>query len=215
MADYKSREIVIVLGRTGQGKSIWTRYFCKPFKRVFASDILQDFNAEYVSATQLIEMHDKHLLFPENDLRIATSNPEDLDLLGSIAFVYGKAWLVIEEAGFYFAAGSKAPTWMREAAFLGRHRELSILITAQRPTSIPTDLRSQASRIVCFNQLERNDVGWLDSYFGDRVDEIGDLEELECLDATAKEIVRYKIDPLKDDKKDHQEPLKNQEIFNI
>lgn len=197
-SQHKKREIVIVLGRTGQGKSIWTRSFCRGFKRVFASDILQDFNASYVTANQLLELHDSQKLH-NSDFRIATSDPDDLDLLGSVAFLYGHAWLVIEEAGFYFPAGSRAPAWMREAAFLGRHRELSILITAQRPTSIPTDLRSQASRVICFNQLEKNDINWLDTYFGERMEEIGELQELECLDATAKEVTRYKIDPRKDD----------------
>lgn len=211
---HRKREIVIVLGRTGQGKSIWTRSFCRGFKRVFASDILQDFNASYVTANQLLELHDSQKLFNAN-FRIGTSDPDDLDLLGSMAFLYGRAWLVIEEAGFYFPAGSRAPAWMREAAFLGRHRELSILITAQRPTSIPTDLRSQASRVICFNQLEKNDINWLDTYFGELMDEIGELEELECLDATAKEVTRYKIDPSKDDLASNDPTDKRQGLLDI
>lgn len=206
MGDFKEREIIIVLGRTGQGKSIWTRYYCKNLKRVFASDLLHDFRGDYIDNKSLIKIHDDHVINKDLNFRLVTSEADDLELLGSIAFLNGSCHLVMEEMGFYFPPGSRAPAWMREAAFLGRHQELSLIMTAQRPTSIPTDLRSQASRIICFNQLEKSDIGWLSSYFGDRMEEISELSELECLDATAKGVDRYKIDWRLDDKQPKIKP---------
>lgn len=198
---YKKRDVIIVLGRTGMGKSIWTRIFMRSKTRVFASDLLTDFNADYLSEDELLGLHDDGYFDRGKNFRVATSHADDLETLGCVAFVHGKAWLLIEEAGFYFDAGARAPKWMKNAVFLGRHQELSIIITAQRPTSIPVDMRSQASRIICFNQHETNDVKWLDSYFGERSEEIADLKELECLDATSKEITRYFITPEADDKR--------------
>ena len=215
MNDYKSREIVMVIGRTGQGKSIWTRIYSKPFKRVFAFDPLREFRANYVTEEGLIKLHDESLLSADHNMRIGVSDIDSIDLLGSLAFVHGNAWLIIEEGGFIFPNGSRSPNWLREACFLGRHRELNILITAQRPTSIPVDLRSQASRVICFNQREQNDMKWLDSYYGDRTDEILSLEPLECLDATSQEIARYKIDPKMDDKMEiiEENPEENSSAF--
>jgi hypothetical protein len=205
MTKYKSREIIFVLGRTGQGKSIWTRIFMQDKKRVFASDLLKDFRCTYIDEKELLNMHDDGLFASPNKFRVGISNPDELEAVGCLAFIHGQAWLMIEEAGFYFASGAKAPVWMRNAAFLGRHQELNIIITAQRPTSIPIDMRSQASRVICFSQREKNDVAWLGSYFGDYMDAIPDLQELECLDATSSEIVRYKINPEDDDKIEHIE----------
>lgn len=209
MPDFKEREIIIVLGKTGQGKSIWTRYYCKNLPRVFASDLLQDFRANYVTRDALIKLHYDQIINDDSKFRIATYEADDLSLLGSIAFLQGTCHLVMEEMGFYFEPGSRAPSWMREAAFLGRHRELSLILTAQRPTSIPTDLRSQASRIICFNQIEKSDIGWLSSYFGERMDEISELAPLECLDATASGIDRYKIDWRLDDKQQETQQEKS------
>ena len=193
------REIVIVLGRTGQGKSVWTRQFLKHKSRIFVFDPLMDVRAKYGSQKDLLDIYDAGELVG-GKIRLGISSPDDVELLSAISFIAGDAWLVIEEASFLFPPGGRAPEWLREPIFLGRHRRLSILITAQRPTSIPVDLRSQASRIVCFSQHERRDTQWLDSYFLDRADQISDLSMLECLDVDCSGISRYSIDYTADDK---------------
>lgn len=173
------------------GKSMWTRQFLRDKKRLFVFDPLRDIVAEYRDVDDIPE--------DEGDdrrrFRYGITNPDDVPVLASKAFVTGKCYLVIEEAALMFPAGSRSPDWMRECTFLGRHQELSIVITAQRPTSIPVDMRSQCSRLVCFSQHERNDIGWLDSYYGDRSEEIPDLSALECLDYEKGEVGRYRIDP--------------------
>ena len=196
------RDIVIVLGRTGQGKSVWTRQFLKHKPRIFVFDPLMDIRAEYVTQKDLLDIYDAGGL-ADGKIRLGISSPDDVELLSAISFIAGNAWLVIEEASFLFPPGGRAPEWLREPIFLGRHRRLSILITAQRPTSIPVDLRSQASRIVCFSQHERRDTQWLDSYFEDQADQISDLKPLECLDVDGSGISRYSIDPADDDKNTH------------
>ena len=193
------REIVIVLGRTGQGKSVWTRQFLKHKPRIFVFDPLMDVRAEYVTQKDLLDIYDTGDL-SNGDFRLGVASPEYVELLSAISFIAGDAWLVIEEASFLFPPGGRAPEWLREPIFLGRHRRLSILITAQRPTSIPVDLRSQASRIVCFSQHERRDTHWLDSYFLDQAEQISNLEPLECLDTDGSGISRYFIEYASDDK---------------
>lgn len=199
----KKREVIIVLGRTGQGKSIWSRQFLSDKKRLLAYDPLQDVNVDYLSTPDLIKFAEgiqaqqgRRALA---QFRLGTQNFEDAPLLDSCAFSLGNCWLFLEEASVIFPSRSVSPEWIRKSIFLGRHRSLSMLVTAQRPTSIPVDLRSQASRIICFSQHEKNDVQWMQSYFGDESDMIGQLEPLECLDATATEVKRYKIDPKNDD----------------
>jgi hypothetical protein len=105
----------------------------------------------------------------------------------------GDCLLVVEEAGFIWNKGERIPDWLREIVFLGRHKNVSLAITAQRAAYIPIDLRSQANRLVSFWQTELVDVGWLESYLNDRVNEIPTLPKYVCLDAEDNKISRYKI----------------------
>ena len=205
----QNREIVLVMGRTGMGKSIWTRSYCKNKKRIFAYDPLMELNVNYVDRRELINLHDSGLLSSDNPhaVRIGVTNEEDLEVLAALAFLHGDAHLVIEEAGILFPPGARAPSWMRDAVFIGRHRRLSLLITAQRPTSIPVDMRSQASRVVCFSQREQRDMGWLEEFYGEQSQDVPSLGVFECLDSDSAGVKRYKIDVKNDDKK----PLQNSE----
>lgn len=201
----KKREIILVLGRTGQGKSVWSRQFLEDKNRLFAYDPLREVNVDYLDTKQLIDFSEGNYFSDGADkprnFRVGTSNVDDAPLLDSCAYLYGQCWLFLEEASVIFNTNSRSPEWIRNTIFLGRHRNLSMIVTAQRPTSIPVDLRSQASRIICFSQHEKNDVGWLANYYGDRTDEISELKPLECLDADHRSVTRYSIDPKNDDVK--------------
>jgi len=197
----KKREVVIVLGRTGQGKSIWSRQFMHDKKRLLVYDPLMEANVDYLSTAKLIEFAEVHPDKRDKNFRYGTANPDDVPLLDSCAYGYGDCWLFLEEASVVFPSNSRSPEWIRNSIFLGRHRNLSMIITAQRPTSIPVDLRSQASRIICFSQHEKNDVSWLGNYFGEQTLLISELQPLECLDSDGRNIKKYDINPKKDDQK--------------
>lgn len=198
---HKKREVIIVLGRTGMGKSIWCRQFLKDKSRLFVYDPIMEINCSYLKTNQLITLAEIEKKESMRKFRVGTTNTDDVPLLTSCAYEYGNCWLSLEEASVVFNAGTRSPDWIRDAIFLGRHRNMSMLVTAQRPTSIPVDLRSQASRIVCFSQHEKNDVGWLRNYFNDQVETISTLPELTCLDSDGRSVERYTIDPKEDDRK--------------
>lgn len=199
----KKRDIILVLGRTGQGKSVWTRTFLKPQRRLFAYDPLMETNVSYYDTQKLLSYYDKIEKRRELNgrLRIGARHFDDVPLLNSSAYLSQNCWLSLEEASVVFEGNHRCPDWIRDSIFIGRHVNLSILVTAQRPTSIPVDLRSQASRVVCFNQHEKKDVSWLENFFGERIDEIPTLKPLECLDGTnCEDVKKYFIDVKNDDK---------------
>ena len=200
MTEIKKRDIILDMGRTGMGKSIWLRSFLKGRKRIFAFDPLGDLNVNYLSKSELIDLYDNGGLREEN-CRVGIRDPDNLELLAAISFLSENNWLVIEEASYIFAPGARAPQWLRDPIFLGRHREISILMSAQRPTSMPVDIRSQASRVIAFSQHEMRDILWLEDYFGEDTWEIPGLRPLECLDYENKSVSRYSIDPKNDDRK--------------
>lgn len=191
----KNREVIIVLGKTGQGKSVWTRSYLLNKSRVFIFDPVREFPVEryFDSAQDLAEFVEHINEGLINNFRIGLSDIEHLDLLGNASFLVGNCFLGIEEAAFCFEMRQRSPQWLRDIIFLGRHRNVSLLMTAQRAVSIPIDLRSQASRAVSFAQNEGRDIDWLRDYFGNRVYEIPDLGILECLDSFEGEVNRYKL----------------------
>lgn len=190
-----TREVVIVLGKTGMGKSVMTRKLLQPIRRIFAFDPYRDMPGQYINSDILLELYDSGKLHSNNNFFYITDNSDDVELFGSIAYLSGHCALAIEEMGFLFNSHDAIPGWMREMVFGGRHRFVSLYVVAQRAVSIPIDLRSQATRLISFAQHEGADVNWLKNYFGTRVEEIPHLNVLECLDSYRNTIAKYKVTP--------------------
>lgn len=186
------REIIIVLGKTGQGKSVWTRKFLESKTRLFMFDPLMDVNCEYLDEHGLLHKFDNQEY--KDSFRVGIYNSEELPLIGSMAFLTRNCILGIEECAVAFPYGNNSvEQWLREIVFLGRHREVSLILTAQRAQSIPIVVRSQATRIVSYCQQEGTDMRWLQDYFGAEANFISSLPKYYCMDAQNGTISTYTI----------------------
>ena len=191
----KPRSIIVVLGKTGYGKSTWTWEYLKHEPRVFCYDPLHDApNMVWMDGQGLVEWHDA---ISENvrvvKHRIATDDEQSLDTFGHMAFLRGDCIFAVEEAALVWDQGERIGGWTKNIVFLGRHRNVSLLVTAQRAASIPIALRSQATRLVSFAQTEGDDLRWLQGFFGERVKELSQLPPFQCLDSNRGEISQYGI----------------------
>lgn len=201
MNEYKPREIIIVLGKTGYGKSRWTWEYLSGEPRVFCYDPMHDApNMRWMNADEVIRWHDMNPVPSEYDpqhpkryYRIATDDEDSRDTFGHLAFLRGNCIFAVEEASLVFEQGERISGWCKNIVFVGRHRNVSLLVTAQRAASIPIALRSQASRVVSFGQHEGDDLRWLKGFYGDAISELPLLPRLACLDSTEGEITRYSI----------------------
>jgi hypothetical protein len=183
-------EVVIVLGRRGQGKSTWTKRYVLGVPRLAVWDPKRSYAVEYPD--------DLAAWFEANEqtprYRIGHFLNEHQETLGSIAFAKQDTCLVLEECAFVFNPKKELDEWARECIYLGRERGVSIVAVAQRPKSIHIGLRSQATRIICFNQHELSDVDWItESFDFTDFEQIRTLNHLECLDITAHEVKRYTL----------------------
>lgn len=79
----------------------------------------------------------------------------------------GNCVLCIDEVPLYFRNKSEPPQEFVEAVTHGRHKNVSLVLIAQRPIAFPILMRSQASTIYAFRTNEPRDVVWLRDFAGD------------------------------------------------
>lgn len=184
------REIIIVLGRTGQGKTTWVKRYIQGVSRLAVWDPKRSYPVEWPEDfAAWFEQHGTDARF-----RVGGFYDEDVETVGSIAYACQQTTLVLEECAFVFNPRQELPDWARECIYLGRERGVSVVAVAQRPKSIHIALRSQATRIICFNQREISDCEWIADSFGDiPLEAIPELEPLECLDIEANSVRRYRV----------------------
>lgn len=188
------RVVIIILGKTGYGKSTWLTKYLQGTERKFVFDPFRKFPAEYLTEEELISRHESGAFKETPKFSIGTHVINDLSLIGSIAFLNGNCSFVIEECGFAFFKGERIEEWLQEAIFLGRHQKLSLIFTAQRAASIPIELRSQAARFISFRQTEKNDVQWCRDYLGEEnFQKLPTLQKFECLDSDGESVTQYRI----------------------
>lgn len=178
-----SRAVVVVVGRTGSGKSFWSRQFSIGWCRRIVFDPFCSYpGASTVSDVDLIDLH-ATARDPAVDFAVQFSSPELLPLAADVAYSIGDCLLVVEELGVVLEGGRTMPEWLRRMILLGRHREISLLLIAQRAALIPTDARSQCSRFVSFAQSEYVDRDWLKKSFGPTIaGKISELKNYSCVD---------------------------------
>src|SRR5258708_6998537 len=138
------REVVLVCGVTGSGKTTWAREFTREFSRLFVYDIAASFKVDYVDSQTLAHFSES----PSKNFRLGCYSPYDTNVLTAAAYVVGNCWLVLEEISTLYNIGARIHGPLQEAVLLGRQRALSLLIISQRASYIPITLRSQASRII-------------------------------------------------------------------
>lgn len=125
----------------------------------------------------------RELLDPNKKFRIGTDDPDAVSTLANIAYVAQKTTLILEECAVFFRRGVALEPWAKRIVFMGRHTECSVVVLAQRASSVPIDIRSQALRVVSFNQQEKDDVLAICARLGNKYKEkIRQLDKLQCLD---------------------------------
>lgn len=191
----KVRSITLLLGKTGQGKSHFRRKLTEKTPRLFVFDpVMEDESVHYYgTGEELLDAFYNEDFNTGRKFRVGVHDPDLLDTLATCAYIVGECTIVVEECSIAFPSTTKISNAWRENIFLGRHRAVSIILTAQRAISVPIAVRSQATRCVSYAQHEDRDVDWLRAYFGNRTNEIPELEEHECLESEKGVIYRYKV----------------------
>jgi hypothetical protein len=189
------RDFLIVVGNQGMGKTVWTKQYLQGFARRFLYDPLAMYPGfDYAGLDRLdAEAADKH---SPDTFSIGSPYYDDIQIMGNLAYAWGRCTYAIEECGTIFRRGELIPQWARRLIFMGRFPAVNLVLVAQRAASIPIDIRSQANRIITFRQHEPDDLSALRSTFGlEQCRLLPTLETLECMDWHNGEISRYRVQP--------------------
>jgi len=195
------RDIILVMGMTGWGKSWWTKLYSKPQKRILVYDPTMTFPVhDYLPIADIIERVQESESETHKtgcNFNFGFVDPEELPSAAGLCYLTEHNLLVVEECATVFDKGlARLPEWGRRHCFTGRHQSCSILLVAQRPTYIPIDFRSQANRVITFCQHEGTDMDWLQDFFGgERMDKMLSLPKFTCFDWHNGQVSEYSIAP--------------------
>jgi DNA helicase HerA-like ATPase len=186
-ADIKppSREIALVFGKTGMGKSNYIKTYLSALKRVIILDPLDEYPAlEFQDINEMIDyLEGAEGMEEGNKSRkgfcVKSCNILHLEALGEIVDGMRDVTFIIEEAQRCLPASRQdLPDSLQRIIFLGRHFGRSLVVAAQRPSIVHIAARSQWTRIITFNLSEIGDVRWIEGTSGYDVQNEFDIRKL-------------------------------------
>ena len=172
------RDIVIVVGQTGCGKTTWARGMVKTLSRCLILDAsFGEFDAvTYPDFPSLVAAVDGKSFFR------AAYTPRQFEIpsMFDLARVLGRCHLVIEEADRL--DDPRVFPEYDEAISRGRHYGVSLTGISLYPAKLPAMLRRQATRVIAFRQIEPRDIDYLAEIIGPAADDLPDLAPFHYVD---------------------------------
>lgn len=189
-----NREIVLVMGLTGWGKSWWSKIYHRGFSRALVYDPAMSFDTLYLPMEEIVS-RSLDAENPPPTFSFGFNSADDIEAAGGLSFALGNNALFLEELATVFEKGqARMPEWAKRICFYGRHRSCSLVLIAQRPTYIPIDFRSQANRVISFCQHESADTDWLSDFFDkEKMSRLNTLEKFYCFDYHNGQVSEYSI----------------------
>ncbi len=165
------RDVVLICGQTGSGKSTYARSVVAGLARAIILDAgFREFEAVHLDSLDdlLSSVESRRGLDDlEAPFRVSyTPLTDEYNLCFRLASAVGNVTLVLEEADRF--AERDLPAY-EEIIARGRHRGVSILAIAPHPYNFPKNLRRQLTRVVSFRQVEESDLDYLADAVGDEI----------------------------------------------
>ena len=187
------REIILVVGKTGSGKTTWAKSLFAQTPRALLADAgFQEFPAlyfaEYPEFVHYARTQGAFSDFQSSPFRLSyvpfrwgyTPRIVEEPLIFDTAMELGNCVLFLEEADRF-----EDPRTLQEydeVISRGRHHGVSIVAVTPHPYGLPKDLRRQATRIIAFNQDEPGDLDYLAARMGDAAYTLPSLPRFTYLD---------------------------------
>lgn len=188
-ADLVNRNLIVsIFGRKGSGKTELSKKIAADFPRVIAVDTVAQYGPEdgfevYFGRDACAAAIVKAEKRDEFRISLRSDDTEDLLQLFRVIYEVTDILVLVDETPFY-ASPQKLPTELSLLVRYGRHRRISQVYIAQRPSEIHRSITAQSDIVVTFVQREKRDVAYL---MENGAEDIGATEQ------DIRELPKYKL----------------------
>jgi len=173
-------DIITIFGQRGSGKSELGRAISKLYPRLVVIDKLEEwtegdlitssFDAAADFLADTIKQKEFKLVFR---LDIETKNEKQQQVFNELLrLIYKRGketgenvCLLIEEVHFYCTSGH-SEEWLAKCLTVGRHANLAMIASSQRPAQVDKLLVSQAAHVFVGQLFEHRDIAYLKDTIG-------------------------------------------------
>lgn len=183
-------DCVLVMGRRGCGKSYLAKRIQDLWPRKVIIDSLNEYEGEGQAFYSFHEFSDEMLrlksLKQESFTLVYQFNPEDensaeiFEEILRTCFYFGNLQIVIEEIQLY-SSPHFLSKWLKNCLLIGRHQNLSLLFTTQRPGELNKTVLSQCSHIFCGQIIEGNDLRYIAGFLNQDAQKLSSIPERQFL----------------------------------
>ena len=172
---FESHHCVLIMGTRGCGKSTLAKNIQVMWPRRVVIDTLNEYDEnETTKIVYSFEEFTQELLYyndtnkPEFTLIYqfdpeSENSDEEFNQVMRVCYYLGNLQIVLEEVQEHSSVHS-LPHWLRQCLLKGRHQNISVLSTTQRPGELNKTLLSQSQHIFCGQIIEGNDLRYVSSF---------------------------------------------------
>jgi hypothetical protein len=172
-----TRRVIVIVGRTGTGKTTLAKSIMARHSRVIVLDPLEEYGGVVCRNMDEFFRYFSVLDSPETDpFRVSCrfETEGDIDTLFKAVWILRNVLFVVEEIDTFIRPREQLTPFM-QLIRRGRHRRINILGIGQRVPQFSIDLRAQFTTFVTFQQEEPGDIETLVKY-GFNLEEVNKLD---------------------------------------
>jgi len=186
---FSHQDVITILGRRGCGKSFLGKQIQKVFPRKFIFDLIElneyksdieiyNFN-QFSEFIQKVENEELKTFTAVIKFSIHDNKRYDVfDQMIKTLYHLGACTIVVEEVQNFIDPHNIGDNFSHSFT-TGRHRDLSIIMTTQRPSKMHKDALSQSTHIFCGNLTAKSDISHVADALNMKGDEIAQLDDCE------------------------------------
>ena len=170
------RQIIIVYGKTGTGKTSLAQKIIAEKKRVIIIDPKDEYEDGLIFSN-LLDLFQFMISYNPKEFKFICRFESDLEheYLFSLCQVIEDVLLVVEEAEIYISPFAKSSTFLDLCRY-GRHHNISILGIARRSSELSINFRSLVTRLISFKQTEPRDLKIMEELGFKDIDKLPEYE---------------------------------------
>ncbi len=186
---FSSSDVFLCLGRRKSGKSHLARKLSHAYPRKVIFDTLGEYSDRDGLLCSSFEEFSKNLIATERDSEFTLIYQFDIEKDQNVVefnealrclFYRGNLLILVEEIQNFSSPHSMC-LWLKNSLLIGRHRNLALLFTTQRPGECHKTIVSQANHVFCGSLHEKNDLEYVRTVLGDHAYRLINIPERQFL----------------------------------